>query len=84
MKSLILCIFLTIAGLSSLEAKADSYIVQAPNQFYIIQQPMQPVIMVTESPYYFIHVPVPQYMYVQQWYYWQYPYRTVVYRPFRY
>lgn len=90
MKTLILCIFLTIAGLSGLESKAENYIVQPSNQLYIVPQstqilqPMRPVIMVTETPYYYVYVPVPQPVYVQQWYYWQYPYRKVCYRLFSY
>jgi hypothetical protein len=87
MKSLILCIFLTVAGLDGLEAKADNYIVQPQHQIYVIQQPVrpaQPVIMVSETPFYFVYVPVPQPVYVQQWYYWQYPYRKVCYRLYGY
>lgn len=89
MKSLILCIFLTIAGLSNLEAKADNYIVQPqqPQPLYIIQQPVrpvQPIIMVTETPFYLVYVPVPQPIYVQQWHYWQYPYRKVCYKLYSY
>lgn len=90
MKTLILCIFLTIAGLAGLEAKADNYIAQVPSQVYVIQQsiqslqPVRQVIMVTETPYYYIYVPMQQPVYVQQWYYWQYPYRKVCYRLFSY
>ena len=87
MKKLIACIFLTVVGLSSLNAKADNYIIAPQSSQYVIQQPVyaqKQVIIVTETPYYYVYVPMPQPVYVQQWYYWQYPYRKVCYRVFNY
>lgn len=74
MKSIVLAVALALCAVCG-TANAQQYVVQQPNQVYVIQPQPVNVVLVYQTPYYIVTVPMTQTVYWQQWYYWQQPYR---------
>lgn len=74
MKHLILAIALVLCSVYG-TADAQQYVVQQPHQVYVVQPQPANLVLVYNTQYYVVTVPMTHTVYWQQWYYWQQPYR---------